>query len=84
MLEILSRRLVHSSINSCNLCCILPSSASREGTLGDDSWGMAEVLAMFSISYPASKLGTVGKASSCLSSLERDVGSFAAGERALD
>nr|GFC43552.1 hypothetical protein [Tanacetum cinerariifolium] len=48
--------------------------ASREGTLGDDSWGMAEVLAMFSLCSPASKLETVGKASHCLSSLERDAG----------
>nr|GEY53233.1 hypothetical protein [Tanacetum cinerariifolium] len=76
--------LVHCSINSYNLCCILPSSASREGTLGDDSWSMTEVLAMFSLSYPASKLETVGKASPCLSSLERDAGSSAVGERALD
>nr|GFC28161.1 hypothetical protein [Tanacetum cinerariifolium] len=68
-------KLVHSSINSCHLCCTLPSSASREGTLGDDSWDMVEVLAMFFLPCPTSKLGTVGKASPCLSSLERDAGS---------
>nr|GEY38484.1 hypothetical protein [Tanacetum cinerariifolium] len=38
---------------------------------------MAEVLAMFSLSCPASKLETVGKASPCLSSLKRDAGSSA-------
>nr|GEW02372.1 hypothetical protein [Tanacetum cinerariifolium] len=76
--------LVQSFINSCILCCILPSSAPREGTLDDDSWGMAEVLAMFSLSCPASKLEIVGKTSYCLSSLERDAGSSTAGERALD
>nr|GFC85555.1 hypothetical protein [Tanacetum cinerariifolium] len=50
---------------------------SRKGTLSDDSWGMAEVLAIFSLSFPASKLKIVGKASPCLSSLERDAGSSA-------
>nr|GEZ86077.1 hypothetical protein [Tanacetum cinerariifolium] len=46
--------------------------------------GKAEVLAMFSLSGPASKLETVEKASLCLSSLKRDVGPSATGERALD
>nr|GFB82444.1 hypothetical protein [Tanacetum cinerariifolium] len=48
------------------------------------SVGKAEVLAMFSLSCPASKLEKVGKASPCLSSLKRDACSSAAGERALD
>nr|GEY50394.1 hypothetical protein [Tanacetum cinerariifolium] len=76
--------VVQSSINSCILCCILPSSASRERTIGDDSQGMAEVLAMFSLSCPASKLETVRKASPYMSSLKRDAGSSALGEKALD
>nr|GEZ99310.1 hypothetical protein [Tanacetum cinerariifolium] len=76
--------LVQSSINLCILCCILPSSTSRKGTIGDDLRGKAEVLAMFSLSCPSSKLEIVGKASPCLLSLEIDVGSSAAGEKALD
>nr|GFC14039.1 hypothetical protein [Tanacetum cinerariifolium] len=63
---------------------ILASGGLRKVTHGDASWGMAEVLTMFSLSCPASKLGKVGKASPYLASLVGNAVSSALGKGTLD
>nr|GEX53187.1 putative reverse transcriptase domain-containing protein [Tanacetum cinerariifolium] len=43
-------RLVYKAINSLIVCCILPSTASGEVTLGAESWGNVEDIAMVALS----------------------------------